>query len=216
MGRRRGRSPRVKRAVVVDHHGHNAPFINSPRAPPQALGAPPKALTPCWHPFPRNYYNSIANSVSASQDLKNRMKAAHQFQPNAGENINFKMKARNHTHDQNENAKDFKAFLLSSNMPIKRLLPRLRNLERDKVIKRISDTRMFPHLMERFQAKALGSKMSSGRAARALIDPSAHAWGDKSPRFVRTRGKNLQLSTLTYRASPLATFGADRDTFYCS
>ena len=207
----RSRSPRARRARLQPQ-AHNAPFINSPRAPPQALGPPPKALTPCWHP--RNYYSSQSHRPSPSDDYKRRMSDAKQYKRlHLG---NSKFGPTRNTFNKVDNANNFSRFLVTTNMPIKKLLPRLHGLNREQIVNRVSASGQFKYLMEKFQAKALGSKMTSGDAARALIDPSAHAWGDKSPRFVRTRGNHLLLSTLSYRCSPLATADAERDTFYVS
>ena len=212
----RARRPRLNSKAGEHHHGHDAPFINSPRAPPAALGPPPKALTPCWHPYPRNYYKSIENNVSPYGDYKKRTSNAKLFHPLKGASMHFNISTNRDTHDPVENSKDFNRFLLTSNMPLKTLLPKLHGMTKNQITERISGTKMFPHLMEKFQAKALGTKMRSGVAARSLIDPSANAWGDKSPRFSRARDNKLLMSNLIYRASPMGTFGADRDTFYVS
>ena len=90
-------------------------------------------------------------------------------------------------------------------MPIKGILPLLQKLPRSEIIHRVSGAKNFPLLMERFHAKALSAKFSGGDGARSLIDPSSHAWGDKSPRFARTKRKSQHLSTLSYRASPMGT-----------
>ena len=221
------RSPRARRARLNSsdkggqhHHGHDAPPTLSPRAPPQALGRPPKALTPCW--FPHAFPIKEQFRASPLDDLKRRRVQSLIFNAasaNGGSGTTSgggggrggNDHPRNHHNNNNnnkdllkiKNAKKFNIFLSQSRMPIKGILPLLQKLPRSEIIQRVSGAKNFTMLMERFQAKALSAKYTGGDGARSLIDPSSHAWGDKSPRFVRTKMKSQHLSTLSYRASPM-------------
>ena len=210
------RSPRAQRARLNSsdkgghHHGHDAPPTLSPRAPPQALGRPPKALTPCW--FPHAFPIEEQFRASPLDDLKRRRVQSLIFNAASagGGSGTTSDHSRNHHHNNKEllkikNAKKFNSFLSQTRMPIKGILPLLQKLPRSEIIHRVSGAKNFPLLMERFHAKALSAKFSGGDGARSLIDPSSHAWGDKSPRFARTKRKSQHLSTLSYRASPMGT-----------
>ena len=223
-GRRGTKSPRARRARINSgnggqhHHGHNAPTTLSPRAPPQALGRPPKAFTPCWHS--QEFPTHLQPRGSPLEALKQRRRESKRFIPlTDGAFAKIPCQDRHVHYDEHlshNNAQDFRRFLIDSRMPIKQLLPRLQNLSREQVVQRISKAKTFPHIMEGFHAKEIQTRLQAGDGARALIDPSSKAWGDKSPRFSRLPGEKMLLSTLAYRASMSSTFGAERDNFYVS
>ena len=221
--RSRGRSPRASRARLKNQVGRlNAPYINSPLCPPQALGRPPRIMTPCW--LPQEFPLHLQHRGSPMAEMKKRRKRLQIFEPLKDAEFLVHNEDGTFTGSSHNNAQDFSNFLRKTNMPIKRLLPRLQNLSKKEIVTRIAAAKTFAHLMEGFHAKALQIKLSSGEGAKGLIDPSSHAWGDKSPRFSRNcnatnpNGKNKEvvLSTLSYRCSPLSTFNAERDTFYVS
>ena len=211
--RRSQRSPRALRGAAAhkNEYGYRGPQFISPRAPPVALGPPPRVLTPCWLPEHRGHAMGTL-TPSPLEQLKARRRASRLFKPK--NNTALVLGACFQT--RAEKKKAARDFFNAGKEPIGRLLPHLNTLSQAQVEDRLSTARNFPFVMEKLQAKRLNERLRSGHECRNLVDPSAKAWGDSSPRFVRTRGAPLRLSVLTYRASRPSIYGSAVDSMFVS
>lgn len=175
MIRRGSRSPRkrnVRRSKHSGEYGYRGPQVLSPRAPTNALGAPPRALTPCWRPIGEWQADSL--KLSPLQDLKARRRASRIFSPGINETLTSDLKDSNTLRDRERHVKH---FLDSGKESVSVLLPNLKHLQlsRDQVAKRIATARNFSYVMEKLRVQRLHERIMRGSECRNLVDPSAKA-----------------------------------------
>ena len=214
---RSSRSPRARYSRVKHHdkeYGYRGPTVLSPRAPPVALGIPPRAMTPCWRPLGADWQGTAPLKLSPLQALHKRRRDSCLFHPHVSKNM---LQSIDHPTRIKANETEARQFLNSGNEPIARLLPNLNHLklDQDQICRHLAKVRNFPFVMQQLKVRRLHEKLTSGQSCRNLVDPSAKAWGVASPRFVRTHGP-LELSNLTYRCTRPSKFDSEVDSFYVS